>query len=506
MKNKIRSAPYLYLYLITFVISVIPCFFYTAPAFEDGLGTMATAAFLLKHDWSEFLAQDGYYYKYGQSLWYLSAFMLVKNPIVRYRIMLVLNSMLTSFIPVICYEISVRYMQIKKETSIYISCAVGLFPSILLYNKYTWAETNLLLLPWLILLLQMKLFLDSDMDKKKARFYSGILALLAVYAFMSHQRGIVIMIATTMTILVMWSVKKQALSLHSYFLCLLLGMLADRMISAWQKAKVYGGAELAHNTLADFLKPEIYQKLFSVEGLAAWSGTFWGWLFQCVCSTFGIAVIGIIFFLIIIGRCFRRKSLETAEDIFALQGGLSFLGAFMLGLLFFFQVMYEYFAGNAVERCDHLLFGRYLESSLPMLLYAGLLYISKNKGARKVITMSVMTHVGLLVFTSIRLLPLMKGVNCYVHSLMSLNLFMKTASVTATLDIIPNYTEAIFAFGIFSLLVSIIFLLMARRNIRAACVMVCAVFLMIYVWNSITVTGRIDRLGMTQYAQFYLQN
>ena len=59
------------------MISVIPALFYTAPAFEDGLGTMATAAYLAGHDWSDFLVEDGYYYKYGQAFWYIIPFMLM---------------------------------------------------------------------------------------------------------------------------------------------------------------------------------------------------------------------------------------------------------------------------------------------------------------------------------------------------------------------------------------------------------------------------------------------
>lgn len=83
------------LYFISFIISIIPALFYTAPAFEDGLGTMATAAYLSGHDWSSFLAEDGYYYKYGQALWYVIPFMLIDNAVVRYKVMLVINTILT---------------------------------------------------------------------------------------------------------------------------------------------------------------------------------------------------------------------------------------------------------------------------------------------------------------------------------------------------------------------------------------------------------------------------
>ena len=503
-KTVIAKHDILILYLVTFMISVIPALFYTAPAFEDGLGTMATAAYLAGHDWSDFLVEDGYYYKYGQAFWYIIPFMLIHNVVLRYRIMLVINTALTSFIPVIAYRITMKHKLADRADAFAISLLTGLMPCILLYNKYTWAETNLFLIPWLILFLETKLCEEKSLTVWKKKMYSAVIAFLAVFAFMSHQRGLILVIATTIMILLISYSRKGSVSVHSYLFALVLGLLADRFLSAWQKEHVYVGAVMMHNTLADFLKPEIYQKLFSLKGMEAMIKPFLGWLYNCSCSTFSIALTGLCFMIAASVACIRERRLENVKEILAGQGLLCFLGAFALGLLFFFQSSYGYFDGTQVERCDHLLFGRYLESSLPVLFYFGLIGINSMQPDRKIFNLSLIINAGLFAFVAIELFPIMRNVDCYVHSLMSMNLFMDTAEVTMTRDIIPNYASALFLFGVVSLLAALIIRSIYQKNRYVAYILIGMLFLSIYIWNSLTVTGLVDRECATKYAVFYL--
>lgn len=508
MTGKIRNEKYdgLILYFVTFMISVIPALFYTAPAFEDGLGTMATAAYLAGHDWSDFLVEDGYYYKYGQAFWYIIPFMLIHNVVLRYRIMLLINTVLTSFIPVIAYQIAMKHKLADKADAFAISLLTGLMPCILLYNKYTWAETNLFLIPWLILFLETKLYEEKSLEAWKKKMYSTGIAFLAIYAFMSHQRGLILVIATTIMILLISYSRKGSVSVPAYISALVLGLLADHYMSAWQKEHVYAGAVLMHNTLADFLKPEIYQKLFSLKGMEAMIKSFLGWLYNCSCSTFSIALAGLCFMIAALLGCIWKRRLESIKEILAGQGLLCFLGAFALGLLFFFQSSYGYFDGTQMERSDHLLFGRYLESSLPVLFYFGLIGINRMQPGRKIFNLPLIIHAGLFVFAAIELLPIMRNVDCYVHSLMSMNLFMDAAEVTMTWDIIPNYVPALFLFGVLSVFVALLFRAIFQRNRCIAYILIGVLFLWIYIWNSITVIGCVDSAHATKYAVLYLDH
>lgn len=511
------------LYIATLSLSLIPAFFYTAPAFEDGLGTMATAAYLAGYDWSDFLASDGYYYKYGQSLWYLLPFCLIPHAVLRYRVMLIINSVLTSFIPVLAWRIAEGKLHIEKRTAFLIAFLTGIYPPILLYSKYTWAETNLMVLPWVCLLLLLKIY---GIEEKHRIRDSIFLAAAVVYAFMSHQRGMVLILAVTLTVVCLQFTlrrmscmrcvshsaipydEKKGICWTAYLLTLGAGLLVDSILCGWQKAYVYAGAVMEHNTLRDFLQPELYRKLLSAEGLRVVLDTAVGWLFHSGASTFGCAFLGLLFMIGVVWRWLRgQERQEYGYLVVSLMGLFCYFGALALGLLFFFQDLYGYFDGSRVERCDHLLFGRYLESSVPILLFLGLtvLWGGKKGAGWRLRWMALSLDVCVTLATAFRLLPLMDHVSCYVHSLMALNLFMDTSDITGTLDVIPNYAKALAAFGVLSLLI-FIFLLCARgkKGRRCSAVVLCILFLWIYVYNSVTVTGRVDGCGESRYAEVYL--
>ena len=538
------------LYIATLSLSLIPAFFYTSPAFEDGLGTMAAAAYLAGYDWSDFLASDGYYYKYGQSLWYLLPFSLIPHAVLRYRVMLIINSVLTSFIPVLAWRIAEGKLHTEKRTAFLIAFLTGIYPPILLYSKYTWAETNLMVLPWVCLLLLLKIY---GIEEKHRNRDSIFLAAAVAYAFMSHQRGMVLILAVTLTLVCLQFTlrrmscmrcvshsaipydEKNGIFWPAYLLTLGAGLLADSILSGWQKAYVYAGAVMEHNTLRDFLQPELYRKLLSAKGLRVVLDTAVGWLFHSGASTFGCAFLGLLFMIGVVWRWLRgQERQEYGYLVVSLLGFFCYFGALALGLLFFFQDLYGYFDGSRVERCDHLLFGRYLESSVPILLFLGLTVLWGGKkgavrrkdnddmnfvGVETIRTdsmddkasgwrlrwMALSLDVCVTLAMAFRLLPLMDHVSCYVHSLMALNLFMDTSDITGTLDVIPNYAEALAAFGVLSLLI-FIFLLCARgkKGRRCSAVVLCILFLWIYVYNSVTVTGRVDGCGESRYAEVYL--
>lgn len=301
-------------------------------------------------------------------------------------------------------------------------------------------------------------------------------AVLAVYAFMVHQRGMVIVLATTITILIIASRRKGRISIISYMSTLVLGLLIDMYISKWQKMYVYASAVLEHNTLADFLQPEIYQKMFTLKGIEAVITPFAGWNYNCTCSTFGLAVVGLCLMLGTVVRFVKDKEHKEVEEIIVIQGSVCFLGSLVLGLLFFFQSSYGYLHGTQVNRCDHLLFGRYVESSVPMLFYYALIKMHRKYENRKVLNIAWILYASMFIIVSVRILSLMRNVNCYVHSLISMNMFMNTTSVTKTLDTIPNYTSALFLFGIVSMALSLLIKIIYKNKMKSVYLLIGTFF------------------------------
>ncbi len=501
-----------FLWVGSFLVSLIPALCLTAPAFEDGLGTMGTAAWLAGYDWSSFLAADGYYYKYGQTLWYLLPFVWIEDSVARYRVMLAVNSALASFIPVLAYRIGRRKLGLPKGTALAASLLAGWMPAVLLYSKYTWAETSLMLAPWVVLTLMLELWEGREPGVGKRFCLSVCLAAVCVYAFMCHQRGIVLLLAVVLAAVWLEVRRRGRLAGAAFLITLAAGLFLDRVISAWQKANVYAGAELAHNTLAHFLEPEIYRRLFSVKGLETVWNTAAGWLFYSAGSTFGLAFAGLAVMGVSVYGQLRQRREPDGVFILSLYALLSYFGALSLGLLFFFETMYGYFEGTLVERSDHLLFGRYLESTLPVLVFLGaarLLGMGNGKEARREGAVCLILFAGLGIYAGLHLLPLMEEVDCYVHSLMGMNLFMDTKAVEVTRTVIPGYAQALWLFALLSFAAALFWQAAGRgsRNLkRAAAAGTIVLFLFIYVWNCTEVIGRVDACGETVYAEYYREN
>lgn len=501
MRSRIRR-------LFMAVTVFFPVFLLTAPFVEDSLGTMATAAYLTGHNWSVFLAEDGFFYKYGASIWYLMPFAVTDDPILRYRLMLVVNGLLHLCMVWLCDRLLRRLGQ--GNNALPIALLVGLLPSALLYSKLTWAEPVLFLIPWVVLHLLLSLN-RGDLSPLRQKLFSALLALAAVYAYMSHQRGIVIVAATTLTVFIVnWKRKGRPKPVHlpSYTICLVLALLADHFLTKWEKTAVFGGVELQHNTLSQILHSGL-GRMLSPKGLAILGKAVIGWLFHSGAATFGLAFVGLLAMVIALLSALRKREAMQDQDVVSAFGGLCYFGAFALGLLFFFHYLYDYWAGVAVERCDRLIFGRYLESSLPLLLTAGILTLEGN-GDDKPGKWVLFAAGGLLVFCTVFfaffIAPNMQGADCYVHSLMALNLFMDTSNVTVTKDLIPNLPQAVSWFGLLSIGVFAAVYILRRKGKRLAYGLIAVLFLLIYIRSMATILCRIDAAGLTVFAQYYLSH
>ncbi len=547
------------IYLAAFLLSAIPALFLSAPFVEDSLGTMGAAAYLTGHDWGDFLVEKGFYYKYGQTLFYLPVFLLLHEPVMRYKALLAVNSVITAFIPVIIYKISTRHLEMDKGDAVAVSFLAGCMPSALMYAKLTWAEPVLFLVPWVLILNWLELadteaglyrinvkeevagklhlyrkvpvarvrdcdlpsgdVLENNQLVKRQGLISMLLAWICVYAFMSHQRGIVVVLGTVLFV-ILWAVRNRRVLVNPvvFGVNLVAAIVLDRVLDAWLKLYVYQGAKLKHNLLASFLDIEIYRKMFSAFGLKALFCSVTGWLFNSAVSGLGISLLGIaVCFAIFFGYKRIGSFFPEKFRIICVFGLILYVGAFLLGLLFFFEGAYGYWDESMVTRCDHLVFGRYLESTLPVMMFVGLYTFTRlcgqertsDRGVINVLyRLSDLVFVLLIlmtVFFGIVIFPVMEGVDSYVHSLMSMNVCFDMSSVTITQDIIPNLGNGIIIFAAISCALFALFMLLTRKGmIKAVYALVGGLFLYIYMRSFFDILYRVDVNALTDYAQYYL--
>ena len=110
----------------------------------------AIAAYINGLDWSPTVSTGGYY-GYFQSLFYIPVFWVTDDPYLRYQLMLMINGVLMSFVPVIAYWLSRRAFDVSRPAAAVFSLICGLYPSYMLLTNFTWNETMCCLLPWVFL-------------------------------------------------------------------------------------------------------------------------------------------------------------------------------------------------------------------------------------------------------------------------------------------------------------------------------------------------------------------
>ena len=130
-----------YIFAIVFAVQIAGIFFRSVPIITDELNPMAFGFLLRGDDWGNYLAADGYYYKYGQLLFYLPLILFIKNPVVLFRGMLVVNSFIISLIPVCAYRIMKKYLKCGEEENCReVAILVGILPAVSLNSKLVWGN------------------------------------------------------------------------------------------------------------------------------------------------------------------------------------------------------------------------------------------------------------------------------------------------------------------------------------------------------------------------------
>jgi len=356
------------LWLLFFGVGLIFGLQLNVPPVLDEVGILANSAYMDGYDWSETVyTMGGYYYKYGISLLFAPFLKLIDNPYAVYKAIMVFNMAVYAFIPVFSYRILKNHLGASRIASVLMALASGIIPSCFLYQLYAKADSMLIFLPWAVTLILLELEKTEKDNKRKRIFLSVLLSFVSVYAFTVHTRGLVVIIATAMTvILVRVIAKKKLVNLIAYISSSIVFLLLDRLLSDFFYKGVYSIYGTGHASAESF-DFEYLKKIFSKEGFLSIIKLATGWLYDGLSTTYGIIAIAVICGVIII-----FKSKRSEQITFALFAVLNFLGAFGMGILFFFPPANKYYIGESVVRADRLIYDRYMAAGYGPLLLLGL--------------------------------------------------------------------------------------------------------------------------------------
>lgn len=344
----------------------------------DETGTVANAAFLAGENWNNWVnTTGGYFYKYGQSIFYYPILEFVDNPYIMYKLLLIVNGAFIAWIPVTSYQILRRHLyQEDKLKCALTSLCLAVVPAVVLYSLFARAEGMLISLAWVTLYAVLENMNASG--KKQAILGSSLVAFVSVYMYMCHSRGIVFVIAIFMVMFgVRFVLKNKNICFTAYLIGTGVWLFVDKHLTKFFKNSIWGEG-IKKNTM-EKVNLNKYDVLFTAEGIDTMVKNVTGWLFNSFLGTFGLVLLGLVFATVLIVMFFRKKNVDAKELVISVYAFLIYFGTMAMGVLFSFRSNYNFVIGEKVKRADRFLYSRYLAPTYAIIIFVALFYLFYKK-------------------------------------------------------------------------------------------------------------------------------
>lgn len=295
----------------------------------DEIFAMGPAAKLLGYDWSGVM-QNYRYYGYGYTILLIPLFLLFHEPILLYRMMVLLMIIAQSIVAPISFHLMKKYFRIDNDKILFLSsiCCSYL---VAIRAVYTYPEFIYVLVMWLLawLLLWMNQLVD---DKKKRSVGTVLLVLVLFYASTVHSRATAVWLAVAAGVIYYgWVYRKRFVSIS---ICFIMGtgafLVSQKGIELVLNYFVNKSSENVSNTGVSFAWGYLLE---DIKSWPAWVNIIIGQLNEAVIVTGGLAVFVVVAIILILWKGLKRQK----KDISELQGlspyiiiGSVFLGAVLI--------------------------------------------------------------------------------------------------------------------------------------------------------------------------------
>lgn len=344
----------------------------------DETGTVANAAFLAGNNWNDWVnTTGGYFYKYGQAIFYYPILEFVTNPYIMYKLLLIVNGVFVAWIPVISYMILRRHLhQDDKLKCALTSLCLAVVPAVVLYSLFARAEAMLIALAWVTLYVVLENM--NAVGKKQRILLSSLVAFVSVYMYMCHSRGIVFVIAIFMVMFgIRFILKNKNICFTAYLIGTGVWLFVDKQLTRFFKNNIWGEG-IMKNTM-EKVNLDKYDVLFTADGMDTLVKNATGWLFNSFLGTFGLVVLGLVFATVLIVMFFRKKHVDAKELVISVYAFLIYFGTMAMGALFSFRSNYNFLVGEKVKRADRFLYSRYLAPTYAIIIFVALFYLFYKK-------------------------------------------------------------------------------------------------------------------------------
>ena len=365
------------IYLLFLAIHILMSASAELPSIDPNeFGVASVTAFFTGKDWSAAMSRNSYFCGYVQAALYTPVMLLTDDPFVQYRLMVCLNGVLLSFVPVIVYSLCRKIGAQKPWQAGFAALICGGTVTYFAHSKFIWNETLAMLLPWLAAWLMFKLPACRSRSRSRRAFLSVVLGFLCALSVAAHGRLIALALAVPLALFAAKLIfKKQWVSfpflLGSAAVFGVLQQLAGYLLQqqVWQQSNPAALLNTAEHFFADL----------GSGGVENPVGRFFvslvGQIYYFICSGWGMTALGIGLFITVLGTVLVRRHKKQApqySESFVLFGIFT---AFLTFFMLLVSVFYKYGGDAFYSGQDNILFGRYLDGVLPFTVLFVLLFV-----------------------------------------------------------------------------------------------------------------------------------
>ena len=364
----------LLLYLVFFAMHLILCTAAYLPSIEPNEFTAAALAnMFVGGDWTAAMSRSDYFYGFLQAILYIPAMLLTKDPFLQYRIMVIINSIVMSFVPVIVYSCA-RMLGLEKVwQAVFAAICCGGWMTGMIHSGFIWNETAAMFMPWLVLYLLLR----ADMAERKSEkaVLSLLLALVAALSYCAHQRLFALILALAVTvILIRCLFKRRLVNIPVFFVSLVIFSAAAVLANYLVQYALWGTEDpaLLQNTAESFFAK--LPSMLTGEGVGRFFTALLSQLFYFVAASWGLGALGISLFIASFAAwitSIRKKQNTKATPRTILMLFTLLLTLFML----FISVCYRFGAESFDTAQSTVLFGRYLDGVIPFTVLFVLVFV-----------------------------------------------------------------------------------------------------------------------------------
>lgn len=364
------------LYLVFFAAHLLISLSSHLPSIDPNEFTAAALAnMFLGGDWTAAMSRSDYFYGFLQSILYIPALLITKDPFVQYRIMLVTNGAVMSFIPLVTYSLCLKLGVKKTWQAVCAAVCTGGWITYLVHSKFVWNETASVIIPFIMLYLLIK---SDKAEKKSSKILLSVnLSFVCGLAYCAHQRLIAAILAVITAALLSRAVlKRKTLHLPVFFVSLLITMSAAMIGNYFVQNLLWGVSDptTLNNTTESFIVN--LPDMFKNGGVSRFFTALLSQAFYYICSSWGLGALTVSLLVITTVRLVKSCKGDKSQLVF---GNERMVFLFFTAAITFFMLIigafYRFGAENFETSQSTVLFGCFLDGVIPFTVLLFFVFI-----------------------------------------------------------------------------------------------------------------------------------